>query len=133
MTREEVQAWLDRYVEAWLSYDREQIAGLFSEDVEYRWHPYDEPVVGREAVIEAWLGESGLDHVSTRDEPGTYEAEYRPVAVDGNAAVAVGTSSYRGEPGGEIVKVYDNCYVIEFDDDGRCKRFTEWYMKRPAP
>jgi ketosteroid isomerase-like protein len=133
MTHEDVQAWLDRYVQAWLSYDRDEIGALFTEDVEYRWHPYDEPVVGRDAVIEAWLGESGLDHVSTRDEPGTYEAGYRPVAVDGDTAVAVGTSTYFDRPRGKVIKTYDNCYLLVFDDEGRCSRFTEWYMKRPAP
>ena len=30
-------------------------------------------------------------------------------------------------------KVYDNCFVMRFDADGRCREFTEWYVKRPAP
>ena len=42
--REGVSRWLDAYVAAWKSYDRDQIAALFSDDVEYRFHPYDEPV-----------------------------------------------------------------------------------------
>ena len=133
MNAESLAAWLDCYVAAWESYDREQIAALFSEDIEYRWHPYDEPVVGVEAVVEAWLGESGLDYVSDRDEPGTYEASYRPFAVDGDAAVAIGQSRYRDAPGGEFTKVYDNCFVMRFDAEGRCREFTEWYKKRPAP
>ena len=29
-------------------------------------------------------------------------------------------------------KVYDNCFVMRFDGDGRCREFTEWFMKRPA-
>jgi hypothetical protein len=36
MDRSEVQGWLDRYVEAWKSYDRGPIEPLFAEDVEYR-------------------------------------------------------------------------------------------------
>jgi hypothetical protein len=36
------------------------------------------------------------------------------------------------EPGGAVDKVYDNCFVIRFDDEGRCREFTEWYVKRPA-
>ena len=52
-----VAAWLTAYVDAWKSYDREAIGALFSDDVKYRYHPYDEPVVGRQAVVEAWLGE----------------------------------------------------------------------------
>jgi SnoaL-like domain len=130
---ESVAGWLDRYVKAWVSYDRGQIEALFSPDVECRYHPYDEPIVGREEVVKSWLGESEVEAAPDRDKPGTYEASYRPVAVDGDLAIAVGSSSYRDEPGGEIVEVYDNCFLIRFDGDGRCVGFTEWYMKRPAP
>jgi hypothetical protein len=24
-----------------------------------------------------------------------------------------------------------NLFVLAFDDDGRCREFTEWYMKHP--
>ena len=81
----------DAYVEAWKSYDREAIGALFSDDVSYRYHPYDEPVEGREAVVESWLGEGEHEGASSRDEPGTYDASYEPVAVDGDVAVATGT------------------------------------------
>ena len=49
MDRATAQRWLDDYVSAWKSYDRDDIAALFAEDVAYRFHPYDEPLVGREA------------------------------------------------------------------------------------
>jgi ketosteroid isomerase-like protein len=131
MTQDEVAQWLDRYVEAWLSYDREQIEALFSEDVTYRYHPYDEPITGRQAVVESWLGEGDHEDASERDAEGTYEASYRPVAVDGEVAVAVGTSSYYESPGGKVLRIYDNCFLIRFDDGGRCLEFTEWFMQRP--
>jgi hypothetical protein len=92
MTREEVQAWLDRYIEAWSSYDAGAIGDLFSDDARYRYHPSDEGFVGREAIVRAWLEPSG--DASTRDEPGTWEARYEPFAVDGDRAVAVGSSRY---------------------------------------
>ena len=82
-----VTAWLDAYVAAWKSYDREQIGALFSDDVKYRFHPYDEPVEGREAVVESWLGEGEHEGAPGRDEDGTYDASYRPIAVDGDVAV----------------------------------------------
>jgi ketosteroid isomerase-like protein len=128
----EIDRWLQAYVAAWHSYDRGQIEALFAEDVTYRYHPYDEPVTGRAAVVASWLGEDEPAGASTRDEPGTFDAGYRAVAVDGPVAVAVGTSRYRGTPGGPIEKTFDNCFVIRFDDDGRCVDFTEWYMKRPS-
>jgi hypothetical protein len=127
-----VQHWLDRYVEAWLTYEPALIGDLFSTDVEYRYHPYDEPVVGREAVVASWLGETSEDGASSRDAPGTYEASYAPVAVDGDVAVATGTSSYRDEAGGPFTKVFHNCYLMRFDADGRCREFTEFYMRQPG-
>jgi ketosteroid isomerase-like protein len=129
--REAVGRWLTAYVEAWKTYDPARIAALFSDDVAYRYHPYDEPVQGRDAIVEAWLGEANQPGASTRDEEGTFDPSYHVLAVDGDIAVVTGTTSYRAEPGGQIDRIYDNCFVIRFDSDGRCREFTEWYMKRP--
>jgi hypothetical protein len=133
VTREDVDRWLEDYVEAWESYDRDLIEGLFAEDVSYRYHPADEPIEGRDAVVESWLGEGDHPNASERDEPGTYEASYKTFAVDGDAAVATGTSSYSEEPGGPVARVYDNCFVMRFDSEGRCSEFTEWFMQRKSP
>jgi hypothetical protein len=129
---ESAQAWLDAYVEAWRTYDPQRIRALFSEDVAYRYHPYDEPVVGADAVVASWLGESDAEGASTRDAPGTYDGSYAPVAVDGDTVVARGSSTYRREPGGPVDRVYDNCFLLRFDDAGRCREFTEFYVRRPS-
>jgi ketosteroid isomerase-like protein len=131
VNRADAQAWLDGYVAAWLSYDGDDIRALFAEDIAYRYHPYDDPIVGRDAVVASWLAESDSDEASTRDAPGTYSAQYAPVAVDDDVVVATGTSSYRERPDGPIVRVYDNCFVMRFDNDGRCREFTEYYLRRP--
>ena len=133
MDREGAQDWLDRYVAAWRSYDRDEVAALFADDVAYRYHPYDEPVVGRDAVVAAWLGEGEVsDAASARDVPDTYGAHYEPVAVDGDTVVATGRSTYRETPGGPVTEVFHNCFVIRFDADGRCREFTEYFIKQPA-
>ena len=131
MDHETARDWLDRYVEAWMSYDPGDIAGLFSENITYRYHPYDEPIAGRDAVVASWLGQSASDDASTRDAPGTYEAEYSPVAVDGDTVVATGTSRYREVPDGPIVRTYENCFIMRFDSKGRCREFTEYYIRHP--
>jgi ketosteroid isomerase-like protein len=122
MNREDVDRWLERYVAAWKSYDRSAIGELFSEDATYRYHPYDEPVGGREAIVESWFEDP--------DEPGSFDASYESYAVDGDRAVAVGSSTYF-DAGGSVEKVYDNVYLLRFAGDGRCAEFTEWFMKRP--
>jgi hypothetical protein len=123
MTRDEVQRWLDDYVAAWRSYDPEAISDLFAEDAEYRYHPWDEPVSGRDAIVADWLG--------GRDAPGTYDGHYAPYAVDGDRAVAVGESRYTN-PDGSLRTLYYNLWTLRFDDDGRCVDFVEYFMEPPA-
>ena len=126
-----VDRWLDDYVAAWKSYDRDAIGALFAEDVEYRYHPYDDPVRGRDSVVAAWREEAEFPGASGRDEPGIYDGSYRAVAIDGDVAVAVGQSTYTDGPDGPVAEVYDNCFLLRFDDEGRCREFTEWFVKRP--
>ncbi len=122
--RESVARWLEQYIAAWKSYDRDSIIALFSEQVVYRYRPHGDEIRGREEVAGSWLDDDP-------DDPGTYDADYRVVAVDGDVAVAVGTSTYTERAGGPVAKVYDNCFVVRFDEDGRCSEFTEWFMQRP--
>ena len=133
MQRDDVDRWLQAYVEAWKTYDPERIAALFSPDVRYRYHPYDEPLRGRDAVVASWLGEGEPAGACTRDPPGTYGATYRTIAVDGDTAIATGSSRYSPAPGAPPNRVFDNCFVIRFDASGRCRGFTEWYIERPHP
>jgi hypothetical protein len=131
MQRDDVDRWLAGYIEAWRTYEGERIAALFSADAEYRYHPNDKPVRGRDAIVSSWLGEGDAEGASTPDQPGRWEADYRTFAVDGDVAVAIGSTTYASEPGGPADRVYDNCFVLRFDADGRCREFTEWYVKRP--
>jgi hypothetical protein len=117
VTPEQVQAWLDDYVAAWRSYDRAAIVALFSDDVSYRYHPFDEPLRGADAVADSWL--------ENQDEPGSWEASYRPALIAGTEAIATGETRYTD---GEV---FANLWQLEFDDAMRCTRFVEWYLRHP--
>jgi ketosteroid isomerase-like protein len=115
------QAWLDRYIAAWRSNDRADIRDLFSEDVRYRYHPFDDPIEGgRDGLVDSWLEDP--------DNPDAWEAEYTVYAVDGDRVVATGWSRYFAV-GDESERLYHNCYLMEFDGDGRCNDFTEFYIR----
>jgi ketosteroid isomerase-like protein len=118
VTREQVQTWLDAYIEAWRSYDADAIGALLSEDATYAYHPYDEPERGRETIVSNWLGD--------RDEPGSWEASYAPLLIDGDRAVATGETRYSDG------RTFSNLFVMRFDDEGRCREFVEWFMEHPA-
>jgi len=116
-----VTRWLQDYVSAWKSYDPQAIRALFSENATYRYSPYDEPVRGREAITANWL--------ENRDAPNTYAAEYKPIAVDGDTAVANGRTRYFEADGKTLKRQFDNIFVLRFDDEGRCTEFCEWFMQ----
>ncbi len=119
MDRQGFQSWLDRYVEAWKSYDEGQIRSLFSEDATYQYHPQDEPERGRDAIVEAWLHEP--------DEKGTYDAEYKVLAIDGDVHVAEGWSRYYEN--GELSDEFCNIYICRFNDASECTQFIEYWIQ----
>jgi hypothetical protein len=118
-----VTAWLNDYIAAWKSYDPDAIGALFTEDARYYYGPFDEPLIGRAAIVASWL--------ENPDEPGSYDAQYYPVAVDGQTAVANGRSQYSTSGSRTVGAEFDNIFVMRFDADGRCAEFREWYVKRP--
>jgi hypothetical protein len=127
--RAHVQTWLDRYLAAWKSYDTAEIGDLFSADADYRYVPWDEPEHGRETIVEDWITPAG--DASRKDKEGTYDGEYEPWAVDGNRAVAIGKSFYFSDASrSTLVRLYWNSWLLEFDDDGRCASFVEYYMQQ---
>jgi hypothetical protein len=104
LTHDAVQRWIDAYVDAWRTYDPAAIEALFAEDATYAYHPYDEGeevVRGREAIVADWLEE--------QDDPGTWEASYSPLVVEGQRAVAGGTTSYTNG------YFYWNLWTMRFD------------------
>jgi hypothetical protein len=117
LSRNDVQAWLDAYIAAWRSYEEAAIVRLFAPDATYAYKPYDEPLRGVDAIAADWLED--------RDEPGSWEATYSPSLIDGQRAVATGETRYRNGT------VFSNLFELEFDDDGRCSRFVEWYFEHP--
>ncbi|MBA2254006.1 MAG: nuclear transport factor 2 family protein [Chloroflexi bacterium] len=120
MDRAGFQAWLDRYVEAWRTYDPETIASLFTEDARYSYHPYDEDVVGKDAIVKDWLQDP--------DTAGSWEARYEPWALEGDRGVAIGRSRYL-EGFGQQPTEYANVYLVTFAEDGRAREFREYFME----
>jgi uncharacterized protein (TIGR02246 family) len=125
MDRADFQAWLDRYVEAWRTNDRDRIAALFTEDAGYSYGPFrDDDLKDRDAILESWLEQP--------DEPTDWDATYEAWAVDGDRGVAHGLSRYYKNGGTrEAPLEYENVFLVEFAADGRCRDFREFFMEPP--
>jgi SnoaL-like domain len=121
VTRDDVQRWLDAYVEAWRAYDPAKIGDLFADDVSYGYQPHREPIRGRDAVVADWL--------ESPDDPSSWEAHYEPYAVEGDRAVTVGETRYLKN--GKLAELFYNVWLLRFDDDGRCAEFMEYWQEHP--
>ena len=89
-------------------------------DVRYATGPFERPSSGRNAVTEYWL-----DDPSARP----WQADYEPLAVDGDVFVAHGRTRYLTDDRSEVEREFANVFVCRFDGDGRCREFTEYYMR----
>jgi len=125
MTHDQVQEWLDGYIDAWASNDSDTIGDLFTKDAVYSYRPWQNDDVtarGREAIVASWLRH--------QEDPDSWDAHYEPYVVEGNKAVAVGWSRYHASEK-DPEKTYHNAYLLEFDDDRRCSSFREfWFLER---
>jgi ketosteroid isomerase-like protein len=123
MTHEDVQRWLDGYIAAWASNDPAAIGALFTDDAAYSYRPWEsdaDTVRGRDAIVASWM--------ESPDDPSMWVAEYQPYAVDGRRAVAVGSSRYYATDE-EPERTYHNAFLLEFDEDGRCSSFREFWIR----
>ena len=112
-----VDAWLNRYVDAWRTNAAHEIRALFTDSATYRYQPWAEPLEGVDAIVAGWLAE--------QDDPDSWQAEYRCHLVAGDQAIAIGKTTYDGD------KVFCNMFQLRFEN-GQCADFVDWYMVEPS-
>jgi hypothetical protein len=110
-----LERWITGYLKAWNSNEPSDIAALFSETAEYRSYPWAAPAVGPQTIVALWL--------SGADEAGDHEFTWHPLGADGGRHFVQGRTVYADG------RVYENLWIVDLDGDGRCVRFTEWYME----
>ncbi|BDZ47627.1 nuclear transport factor 2 family protein [Naasia aerilata] len=114
----DLTAWLEGYLRAWTSNDEADVRALFTESAEYRYEPWEKPIVGADAIVKSWI--------ERQDGPEEWTFEWTAVAREGATAVVEGRTVYLDG------RTYRNLWVIVLEEDGRASSFTEWYMKEPA-
>lgn len=119
--RETVVAFMAGYLHAWESNDSDDLRAVFTDDVAYRFQPFEEPTAGVGDLIERWL--------AGRDEPGDFTFRWELVALDGAVAAIQGRTDYGAGPAAG--RSYANLWIVRFGPDGRAAAFTEWWMEAP--
>lgn len=112
-----LRRWIDAYVGAWESNDPPAIGALFTIDGVYRLEPW-ETWNGREEIVAGWL-----EHA---DQPGEAGFHWWHVARDGDLWIVEARTRYHN-----LGKDYSNLWLVELDDEGRARGFSEWWKQIP--
>jgi ketosteroid isomerase-like protein len=110
-----VGRWLADYEAAWRAPGTDGLAKIFTDDAAYHHPPYEEPVVGLDAIRR--MREKDRDGP---DEVFTLATDI--LAVDGATAVVRAEVRY-ADP---LRQEYRDLWKIRLRDDGRCTWFEEW-------
>jgi ketosteroid isomerase-like protein len=112
-----LRRWIDSYVEAWESNDPAAVAALFTADAIYRLEPW-ETWTGREQIVAGWL-----EHA---DAPGDATFAWWHLARDGALWIVEARTDYV-----RLGRDYANLWLVELDDAGRARGFSEWWKQLP--
>ena len=112
MDRADVMRWVERYELTWRDEDLDAVGDLFTDDAQYRPSPYEDSLVGLDAIRDMWIDEDGEAFAMTA----------QLVAVEGDVAVVRVEVRY-GDP---VRQEYRDLWVLRFAPDGRVEDFEEW-------
>jgi hypothetical protein len=118
LTLEMFNSWLEMYGKASQENDAQASADLFSLNARYYETPFDEPMIGRKAIYEYWNKgaqtlkdkESAFEILSVKDSLGIARWQSKFTVIESDKRFAL-----------------DCLFVIEFNDDGLCQTFREWW------
>ncbi len=121
LTREHFQQWMETYGRASAEDDPRASANLFAEHAAYYENPFAEPIAGREAIFDYW--NKGAQ--TLKDKESTFEL----LSVNGHSGIAHWQSKFTVIESGKRLAL-DCVFIVEFDDDGLCQTFREWWHTR---
>jgi len=120
LTHEWFAKWMTEYGRASVENDPQASANLFVPDAHYYENPFDEPVTGRAAIYKYW--NKGAQHLKDK------EAAFEILSVKGNRGIARWKSKFTVIESGKRFAL-DCLFVVDFNDDGLCQMFREWWHK----
>lgn len=118
LTFETFSSWLEAYNRASIQNDPEASAELFAPNSRYYETPFDEPMVGRDAIRRYW--EIGARTFKDK------EAAYEVLSVKEHFGIARWQSKFTDTHTATRLTL-DCIFVVEFDDNEKCSVFREWW------
>jgi hypothetical protein len=121
LTHAAFNQWLAAYGQASADNDPLASARLFAEDARYCESPFDQPLIGRQAIYDYWA--AGAQKLSDKI------SSYAILAVRGNLGIARWQARFVVKATGAVMNL-DCTFLVEFDERGLCSHFREWWHIR---
>jgi ketosteroid isomerase-like protein len=122
MNENQFRNWLDEYGRAWQSGDAKAVMTLFAPGASYYETPFDQPLVGLDAIHDYWKAGAGQ---SQTDVVFGYEV----LSVAAEWGLAHWTAAFVRVPSGAAVRL-DGVLAARFDAGARCTEFREWWHRQ---
>jgi hypothetical protein len=121
LTLDGFKEWMDMYGKACEDSDPKIAAELFTQNAEYYETPFDEPMIGQDAIYRYWSGAS----LALKDVQFSYEI----LAVKRNLGIALWQGKFVSVKSGNHV-VLDGVFLVEFDEQEKCSILREWWHRQ---
>jgi len=121
LTLNSFKKWMDMYGKACEDSDSKVAAELFTQNAEYYETPFDDPMVGQDAIYRYWSKASQ----ALKDVRFSYEI----LAVKENLGIALWRGQFVSVRSGNYI-VLDGVFVAEFDEQEKCSTFREWWHRQ---
>ena len=118
MTHADFDKWCRSLGDTWAARDESAFARIFSENASYHWTPFQEPLIGREAIAGAVA-----DAIQTQSD---IRFRYDILSFAENLGIAHWSCSVKRTTTGENVTI-DGMMVCRFDEQNLCTSFREWW------
>ena len=118
LTQEVFQAWMESYVKASRENNPQASAESFAGNAKYYETPFDEPMIGRDAIYQYWS--QGAQRFKDK------ESSYEIISMEDNLGIARWQSQFTAINSGKRLRL-DCLFLVEFDENGLCSVFREWW------
>ena len=118
LTHEYFHQWMESYGRTSEENDPRASANLFAQDAVYYENPFAEPIVGRDAIYDYWL--QGAQTLKEK------ETTFHVFSVKDNLGIARWNAKFSVVASDKRIAL-DCLFVVEFDANGLCRTFREWW------
>lgn len=116
-----LEKWLKTLGEAWVTKNPELTGSICADDVKYYEHPFEEPRVGRKAVVEEW------QNVPNSQKDITFDFDI--IGITNDTGVAHWRAEFTRVPVGKR-DILDGIFTVKLNERGLCTEFHMWWVTK---